>query len=132
ALFIAISIGGCYTQIKLTKPSEKTHKNWEDSCSRRYHEPCRWCSGWHYYYYYPWWLDQIWWWEKYSDEPEIERRRERFERRRGLGTAFDAIIRGLERIGDDDDSDDSDDDDDDENHDGNNERENRPERRRGL
>ncbi len=139
ALAIIILTGGCYTQIKLTKTTAKSAAQWEDrNCfDRRHHNPCYWCSSWNYYYYYPWWLDQIYWWEHYSDEPEdeIEIRRERTQRRRGLGDTMDAIIRGFDSL--DDDGDDvpdrenpgdgdngSDDDTDNE--------QNRPARRRGI
>ncbi len=106
---LGIMISGCYTQIKLTKTTPKTASEWEERNRyyRRYHRPCYWCDDWHYYYHYPWWLDQNYWWEEHSHETddEIEYRRERSTRRRGLGDALDAIIDGLDesdRHGDDD------------------------------
>lgn len=102
-LIIALTsllFSGCYTQIKVTKTTPKTASRWEEENSRhlRYRNSCHWCSSWNYYYHYPWWLDQVYWWENHSNETpnQIQQRRERSERRRGLGEALETIIDAID------------------------------------
>ena len=97
-IVIAISFGGCYTQLKLTKPTKKATTDWaEENCNRH---NCGSNSRWDFYYNYPWWFDQNWWWEKYSDEnqTQLEQRRVRYERRRDFGGVLDGAINVIETI----------------------------------
>jgi len=133
----SILFSGCYTQIKMTKSTSKTASRWEHDnyYSRRYRDSCNWCTSWHYYYHYPWWLDQVYWWENYSNEPQsqIQSRRERSERRRGLGDTLDAIFEAIDSNGRDDNRDSGGTTRDNQNQDNStDDNETRPSRRRGM
>ncbi len=129
-MILGAILGGCYTQIQITKTTEDAAQRWEERNDYHSynHSPCRWCSQWHYYYDYPWWLDQYWWWDNYYPEPEAEKRSKRYDRRRGLGEAIESIIESSderdEPSGNEPDSDSEDSNEDD--------TEQRPTRRRGL